>query len=106
MQFSNRGGYRGNKIVFTQSGYALLIKPMKDLLAWDIYKHVLSVYFAAKAQMQATIADGMIGISTARTRLHDLCINNLETTNNSALTFHLRRRASMQMPWQLTSICR
>jgi hypothetical protein len=49
---SNRGGYRGERIVLTERGYLLVVKPMRDPLAWAIHKMLVNLYFAVKERRQ------------------------------------------------------
>jgi hypothetical protein len=82
---SNRGGYRGNRPVFTKSGYALLIKPMKDQLAWDIYKHILQVYFQSTEQVPVVVdADGMVDVAGQMQRVINSWLNHKLDVNTAA----------------------
>jgi hypothetical protein len=49
---SNRGGYRGEKIALTESGYLLVVKPMGDTMAWAIHKLLVRLSFAVKERRQ------------------------------------------------------
>jgi len=44
------GGHHGDGILFTESGYYLLTKPMKDDLSWRVFRVLLSDYFRMREQ--------------------------------------------------------
>jgi hypothetical protein len=41
---SNRGGYRSEKVALTERGYLLVVKPVRDPLAWAIHKMLVQLY--------------------------------------------------------------
>ena len=58
------GGHRGNKIVLTKRGYALLLKTMDDQLAWDINKHIIESFFLTEETGPVIVdEDGMIDVA-------------------------------------------
>lgn len=62
---AGRGGHRGKVRVYTRDGYMKLVKIFDDKLSWEIYGHMVEVYFAA-ADSTLKVDIGEQGVHVSR----------------------------------------